>query len=256
MGTSGLVAENLANLIENGATTGLAQTAATADARTKSGEVKSVDTYTYGKFIARIQGDNKLGTNTSFFTFWDGSAAEPWSVQNWSEIDGVELVPSAAQGPLSTNIIWQGQQQNHQYITSADPKDEWHIYEFQWTPDYISFLYDGQEVKRVAKGSDHPEVAYMTRPQHIMMNFWVPDSTVLDWHDGYTPADFPWYARYDYVEYWEYVPPAQWASTDGADVHHPFKKTWKDDFDAFDNSRWNKSNNWSFTGNETDFMAD
>ena len=43
----------------------------------RSGEVKTRETFKYGKFVARIQGDNKLGTVTSFFTYWNGPN---WSV--------------------------------------------------------------------------------------------------------------------------------------------------------------------------------
>jgi len=32
------------------------------------------DTYKYGKFIAKIKGDDMPGTITSFFTFWKGDA--------------------------------------------------------------------------------------------------------------------------------------------------------------------------------------
>lgn len=74
-----------------------------AEANWKSGEVKTRETFKYGKFKARIQGDNKLGTVTSFFTYWNGPN---WSVQGWNEID-IEIVPSVSGNPYSTNIIWQ-----------------------------------------------------------------------------------------------------------------------------------------------------
>jgi len=32
----------------------------------------------------------------------------------------------------------------------ANPEDDWAYYEIQWTPDYISWLYNGVEVRRVA----------------------------------------------------------------------------------------------------------
>ena len=63
------------------------------------------ETYLYGKFIARIKGDNKPGTCTSFFTFWQGTESEPWSYSGWSEID-VELTPSDQDGTFNTNIIY------------------------------------------------------------------------------------------------------------------------------------------------------
>jgi hypothetical protein len=73
----------------------------------KSGEVMTYETYKYGKFIAKIKGDDKLGTCTSFFTFWKGDSSERWHMGGWSEIDGVEFVPSDPAGTYSTNIIWQ-----------------------------------------------------------------------------------------------------------------------------------------------------
>ena len=74
----------------------------------RSGEVKTKEKFKYGKFVARIQGDNKPGTVTSFFTYWNGPN---WSVQGWNEID-VEIVPSVSNNPFSQNIIWQNQAQD------------------------------------------------------------------------------------------------------------------------------------------------
>jgi hypothetical protein len=84
-----------------------------------------------------------------------------------------------------------------------------------------------------------------------MMNFWIPNFP--DWNEGFDPAGMPWYARYDYVEYWEYVPPEDWDSTAGANQWHPFKEAWKDDFDTFDETRWTASENWTFPVNEVTF---
>jgi len=120
------------------------------------------ETYQYGKFIAKIKGDDKLGTCTSFFTFWKGDPN--WSRAKWSEID-IELVPSAHHGTYSTNIIWAHEQMNASQVDRriADPKDGWATYEFQWTPDWISWLYEGEEVRRVWRADENPEIEYMKR---------------------------------------------------------------------------------------------
>lgn len=68
----------------------------------------TAEKYQYGKFIAKMKGDDKLGTCTSFFTFWKGDSAEPWHRSKWSEID-IELVPSAIHGTYSTNVIYEWQ---------------------------------------------------------------------------------------------------------------------------------------------------
>jgi hypothetical protein len=84
-----------------------------------------------------------------------------------------------------------------------------------------------------------------------MMNFWIPNFS--DWNDGFEAVDMPWYARYDYVEYWEYVKPEDWETTPGANKYHPFKMGWRDDFDTFDTDRWKASNDWTFGVNEVTF---
>ena len=82
-----------------------------ASANYRSGEVKTKEKFTYGRFTVRIQGSGKKGTVGSFFTYWNGPG---WSQQGWNEID-VELVPSVENNPFSTNIIWEWQQQDQQY---------------------------------------------------------------------------------------------------------------------------------------------
>ena len=72
-----------------------------AKAGYRSGSVKSVEKFLYGKFLARIRAPYKLGTCTSFFTFWEGPDR---TVEGWNEID-VEIVPSVTANPYSTNII-------------------------------------------------------------------------------------------------------------------------------------------------------
>jgi len=52
-----------------------------------------------------MQGSNKKGTVSSFFTFWEGDEDMPFSIEHWNEID-VELVPSITKAPFSTNIIY------------------------------------------------------------------------------------------------------------------------------------------------------
>ena len=54
------------------------------------------------KFVARIKGDDRKGTVSSFFTYWKGPG---WNRGGWSEID-IELVPSSTEGTVSTNLIW------------------------------------------------------------------------------------------------------------------------------------------------------
>jgi len=50
----------------------------------KSGEIETREAFTYGKFVARIKNEEKLGTYSSFFTFWRGDDQESWNDASWS----------------------------------------------------------------------------------------------------------------------------------------------------------------------------
>jgi len=57
----------------------------------------------------------------------------------------------------------------------ANPRDDWATYEFQWTPDYVSWMYNGEEIRK-SWASDDPAVGWMRqRDQTLMMNFWIPN---------------------------------------------------------------------------------
>lgn len=89
-------------------TSSLLLLAGAASANYRSGEVKTWETFTYGRFSVRMAGCGKMGTVGSFFTYWNGPN---WTQEGWNEID-VELVPSITADPMSMNIIWEWQQQD------------------------------------------------------------------------------------------------------------------------------------------------
>lgn len=209
------------------------------DARFKSGAVTGYEKFTYGKFITRMKAPNKLGTVSSFFTYWNGPE---FHVGGWNELD-VEIVPSVSENPFSMNIIYgdgHEKRESHDYVHAFDPKDEWHIYELVWTPEYVAWSLDGKEQRRVTPSD--PAVHFMSKGQSVMMNFWTP--TFDSWGHGFDPKDMPWEVTYDYVETYTYN-----HQTKGFDFH------WKDDFDTFDSNRWHKSDNTTFDANSTTFRA-
>ena len=73
-----------------------------------------------------------MGTVTSFFSFFEGDHSDPWEASKWSEIDGVELVPSSEWGTMSTNIIYKDEHMLPITINrlDANPTDDWNVYEF------------------------------------------------------------------------------------------------------------------------------
>ena len=173
---------------------------AQAAAKYKSGSVSTYEKFTYGKFVTRMRAPNRKGTVSSFFTYWDGPGFFPGG---WNELD-IEVVPSIESNPLSLNVIYgDGKDKNdyHDFALHFKPFDDWHTYEFEWTPDYISFSVDGNEVRHLdSKAVD--AVKYMNKEQTLRMNFWTP--TFESWGKGFKSEDMPWYALYDYVEVFTY----------------------------------------------------
>ena len=205
----------------------------------KSGAVTGSEKFTYGKFISRMKAPNKKGTVASFFTYWDGPEFFPGG---WNELD-IEIVPSVDQNPLSMNVIYgdgTAKHESHDYQGGFDPKDDWHIYELVWTPDFIAWKIDNKEVRRVTK--EDPSVKLTTKPQSVMMNFWTP--TFLSWSKGFDASDMPWTVEYDYVETYTY-------NTEKKN----FEFHWRDNFDTFDGKRWNVSDNTTFDANSTIFRS-
>ena len=88
-----------------------------------------------------------------------------------------------------------------------------------------------------------------------MMNLWIPDWQ--PWGNDFDEGKYrPWYAYYDYVEYWEYVPEDQWDDYPIANEYHPFRHTWTDEFKSFDDSRWLVMDGHTFGGNRCTFLKD
>ena len=201
----------------------------------RSGEVKTLETFTYGRFTTRMQGSDKQGTVGSFFTYWTGPG---WTQEGWNEID-VELVPSVKENPFSLNVIWEWQQQVQNYNADFQPGSDWNEYVVEWAPTYVQWELNGALVRRDENTDD---VLFLTKNCHLMMNFWTP--TWSPWGDNLDDSDMPWYTRYDYVKVEKYN-----VETESFDFY------WQDDFDSFDSKRWLKSELWTFGGNSSTFYV-
>ena len=116
--------------------------------------------------------------------------------------------------------------------------EEWHTYTMEWKPKSISWIFDGKLL--LTLDDSHEAVRLMKKSQKLMMNIWPPSFS--PWGDNFDPSKMPFVVQYDYVKVWSYE-----EATDS------FQFKWVDEFDSFDNSRWLKSNMWSFGGNKCTF---
>ena len=197
-----------------------------AEANFRSGSVSTFEKFQYGKFVTRMKAPDRKGTVSSFFTYFDGPNFTP---EGWNEFD-FEIVPSVAENPVSMNIIYgdgHNKVESQDYVNRFNPHDDWHTYEMEWTPRYVSWSVDGHEIRHLTLHGD-PAVSHLHKAQSLRMNFWTPDFHA--WGEGFNPVDMPWYVLYDYVEVFKY----------DAD-HNQFVFHWRDDFDSFDSSKWHKA---------------
>ena len=196
----------------------------------RGAEYRTLGTMKYGRFEVRMRSAPVSGMLSSFFTYYD--PANPWN-----EID-IEImgrynneVQFNTIVPINTNHVLR-------YVMSVNPHAAFHVYAFEWTPDYVAWQIDGDEVYRQTGA----HIAQITNPQKLMMNIWPPTS--VEWAGTFDPALLPVYAYYDWVKYYAYTP----------GTGDNFTLQWTDDFNSFDPARWQKATH-TWDGNNAQFVT-
>lgn len=209
----------------------------------KGAEYRTKQAFLYGRFEASIKAPGKEGVLTSLFTYFDGTQSDPWSSSKWNEID-IEIL-GRYNNDVQFNVITPGiiNHVRHQLV-KFNPAEKFHVYGFEWTPDYVAWFIDGEEVYR--QTGEH--IRTLIHPQKFMMNIWNPAYT--NWAGIWNENVLPAYGYYDWVAYYEYKP-----GEGDYGTGNNFKFSWKDDFDSFDTARWEKATH-TWDGNNCDFTPD
>lgn len=204
----------------------------------KGAEYRTKASFLYGRFEARIKANGRSGMLTSFFTYNDSYPSTPWN-----EID-IEIMGRYT-NDVQFNTITPGQAHHvsHRYVPFNTAR-EFHVYGFEWTPDYVAWFIDSVEVYR----QTGERIATLDQPQKLMMNVWPP--AYPDWAGEWNAAVLPAFAYYDWVRYASYTPGAGNSGTG-----NNFTSQWHDDFDAWDQTRWDKATH-TWGGNNSDFVQD
>ncbi|MBX2976830.1 MAG: family 16 glycosylhydrolase [Ignavibacteriaceae bacterium] len=203
----------------------------------KGGEYRTKESFLYGRFETRLKSPQKEGVLASFFTYHDFSSG----IQNWNEID-IEIL-GRYDNAVQFNVISPGQVNNvRQHFVNFYPHLDYHVYAFEWTPDYVSWFIDGIEVYRQTEA----HIATINKAQKLMMNIWNPayNNWVGEWNANILPA----FAYYDWVSYAAYTP-----GHGSYGTNNNFTPQWRDEFDNWDTSRWDKATH-TFGGNNCDFI--
>src|SRR5690606_11530823 len=182
----------------------------------KGAELRTTLSYTYGRFETRLKSAYREGMLSSFFTYYDGGGG----ISNWNEID-IEVMGRYYDN-VQFNTITPGQVNHtgHKPMLNS-PHLDYHTYAFEWTPNYVAWFVDGEEVLRQTGA----HIATLNKPQKIMMNIWNP--IYENWAGVFNAEALPAFAYYDWVSYYAYTPDTRTYGTEDN-----FTTIWTDNFDC------------------------
>jgi MYXO-CTERM domain-containing protein len=176
----------------------------------QSAELYRTQAYFYGRFEARIQFAPGEGVVSSFFLWKDGSS----STTSWNELDFEKINATCR---LQSNI-WTGTgTQSSEFDTpSFNICEGFHTYAFEWTPDYIAWFIDGNQVRKVTGASVAEYTQNASQGMAMHFNVWVGNSS---FGGTLNPSILP-------VN--QYVSWAQYSSYANGD----FQVQWREEFDG------------------------
>ncbi|MBE6327363.1 MAG: glycosyl hydrolase family protein [Bacteroidales bacterium] len=201
----------------------------TAKYRYFGAELFSNETFTYGKFEAKMKMAYAPGCISSMFLYYNDSYKGNGEI--WNEID-IEVIGKEPNGFQSNIITGKKESQvTTEKIHKIDSPvaDNFHIYTVEWTPDYVAWFLDGKEIRRSDASNDtKKQVAALVKPQSLRFNIWSSASTA--WVGTLSQKYIPITQEIDYIKVYDY-------NEDGT-----FTEKWTDDFDSFNSSRWGRGN--------------
>ena len=203
----------------------------------RGAELRTLEPVLYGKFEARYKPAQGEGLVSSFFVYNDDTPNTPWV-----EID-IELLGRFKQ-IVDMNTMTPSSHLRTHFVPFSTHL-EFFEYGFEWTPDYVAWFINGEEVYR--QTADH--VADLNHPAKIMMNIWNP--IYDDWVGFWDERVLPRFAYYDWVRYASYTP-----GNGDTGTSNDFTYQWQDDFNEFDTTRWEKSDNHTWNGNQSIFIKE
>ena len=195
----------------------------------KLGILRSRQQTTYGYFEARIKGCERFpGLCPAFWLFSDGRARNPAYPQvTYSEIDVVEMLQGIYEPQLRrrTSVnhidcnlhcrimregkeIWQRPNSlpdvcKHSWTAPWDPREDFHIYACENTPEKITWYIDGEKVAE-------EENLYWHLPMNVTLTLelrpplikWAGEGGRLPVPEASTAEGFPTQMAVDYVRCW------------------------------------------------------
>ena len=179
---------------------------------TSSAELYTATPYGYGRFEARVKFAPGDGVISSFFMWKDGSEM---AGTFWNELDFEKV---GADCHLETNPLYGNPSAVHPLRHGSDAKacDTFHVYTYEWTPEYISWLLDGVELRRETGATAKAYADNASAGMQVHFNIWPGDAT---FGGTFSPTILPVHQYIDWIQYSTYA--------DGA-----FTLSWREDFNG------------------------
>jgi len=206
--------------------------AGTAEAKVyKGAEVYTIASVLYGRMEMRMRMARGSGLISTFFTYKLGSEVAGTA---WEETDIEALGKNDAKSWQSNLITGNPRMTSEQlYTAQSSLADGYHTYTIEWTPDYVSWSFDGTMVRKTEGG----QASNLINAATLRFNAWASSSS--GWAGALDDAALPAYQFVNWIKYYRYE-------------NGEFVLDWTDDFDSFDKTRWSTAS-WTFDGNLVDF---
>jgi endo-1,3-1,4-beta-glycanase ExoK len=174
-------------------------------------EVYTATAYSYGRVESRLRFAAGDGVVSSFFAWKEGSEQ---AGMFWNEIDFEKV---GADCRLESNPIYGKPAANHtqRHSLALDLCGTFHTYAYEWTPEYVAWRVDDQEIRRDtgATALAFAENAGQLGMQ-IHFNVWPGDAS---FGGNFDPAILPVHQYIDWVQFSAYE-------------NGEFKLLWREDF--------------------------
>ncbi|MBN1606475.1 MAG: family 16 glycosylhydrolase [Polyangiaceae bacterium] len=178
-----------------------------------SAELYSTTPYFYGRFEARVRYAAGDGVVSAFFLWKEGSEV---SGTFWNELDYEKV---GANCELHTNAYYGNPAAVHTKThTLAGLCSDYHDYRYEWTPTYIAWVVDGQEIRRETGDVATAYAQNATDGMTFHFNLWPGDQS---FGGNLDPSILPVYQYISWVQYSSY--------DNGA-----FTLQWREDFEGPD----------------------
>lgn len=201
-------------------------------------ELRTLESFQYGRFETRLQSGQGDGFLSSFFIYNDDYPATPWA-----EID-IEVLGRWPDN-MDVNVIDEQGSHLRQHPLNTNPALGFHDYAFEWTPDYVAWFFDDAEIYRQTGA----HIDDLSEPGKLMMNIWNP--VYADWVGTWDERILPRFAWYDRASYASYTPGAG-----NVGSNQNFSLEWVDEFDGLDTNRWERSHGHTWNGNQALMIAE